>query len=780
MTERQVQIIPDFRPDIIMVTPSYMLAIADEFARQGLDARASSLRWEFLAPSPGPKAMRKEIERAFAMDAVDIYGLSEVMGPGVANECVETEGRADHLGRPFLSRDHRSRSPKPVLATGSAGELVLTTLTKEGMPVIRYRTRDLTRLLPPAPRAACGASRASPAARDDMLIIRGVNVFPTQIEEIILKDERLSPHYALEVKREGRLDTLTIVVEGALGLPPAAQASAAKSLQHEVKAYVCVTAEVKAGRPARSSARSARQSASSTCGRRNKGAALGHEQLRLSALPLSSRQRARGRAASGRGGGAGPVGLAAAIDLGQRGVEVVVLDEDDTVSSGSRAICWAKRTLVEFFDRLGAAAPMMAKGITWNRGKLFHRDRLLYSFDLLPEPEHRFPAFINLQQYYVEAALVERANEVAGVELRWKNRVVGAKQLNDGVALELETPEGGYALTADYVIAADGAKSQLRQLLGLEFEGRTFEDRFLIADVRMKADFPTERWFWFEPPFHSGPSALLHRQADDIWRIDLQLGPEVDPEEERTPERVIPRLEAMLGPERPFELEWVSVYRFQCRMLQRFRHGRVCFAGDSAHQVSPFGARGGNSGIEDADNLAWKLELVLKGAASEALLESYDSERVPAQRENVAISSRTINFMSAKGPAALAFRDAVLELAEGTPFARAFVNSGRLSTPAVLCCSPLNTPDRDGFSGALVPGAAALDAPVSKEGNEGWLLAELGGDFTLLVFGGSAAVEAALSGLPAGAPEAASRRRCRRARGGRGTPRCQGRRLPPL
>ncbi len=449
--------------------------------------------------------------------------------------------------------------------------------------------------------------------------------------------------------------------------------------------------------------------------------------------------------------GAGPVGLAAAIDLGQRGVEVVVLDEDDTVSSGSRAICWAKRTL-EIFDRLGAVAPMMAKGITWNRGKLFHRDRLLYSFDLLPEPGHKFPAFINLQQYYVEEALVERANEVAGVELCWKNRVVGARQLNDGVALELETPEGGYALTADYVIAADGAKSQLRQLLGLEFEGRTFEDRFLIADVRMKADFPTERWFWFEPPFHSGPSGLLHRQADDIWRIDLQLGPEVDPEEERKPERVIPRLEAMLGPERPFELEWVSVYRFQCRMLQRFRHGRVFFAGDSAHQVSPFGARGGNSGIEDADNLAWKLELVLKGAAPEALLESYDSERVPAQRENVAISSRTINFMSAKGAAALAFRDAVLELAERAPFARAFVNSGRLSTPAVLRDSPLNTPDRDGFSGALVPGAAAVDAPLSKEGNEGWLLAELGGDFTLLVFGASAAAEAALSALPAALP----------------------------
>ena len=449
--------------------------------------------------------------------------------------------------------------------------------------------------------------------------------------------------------------------------------------------------------------------------------------------------------------GAGPVGLAAAIDLGLRGVEVVLLDEDDTVSVGSRAICWAKRTL-EIFDRLEAVAPMMAKGITWNHGKLFHRDKLLYGFDLLPEPGHKFPAFINLQQYYVEEALVARAQSIAKVELRWKNRVVGAHVRDDGAVLEVETPDGPYALAADYVIAADGAKSELRRLLGLEFEGRTFEDRFLIADVKMKADFPTERRFWFEPTFHAGPSALLHRQADDVWRIDLQLGPEVDPEEERKPERVIPRLKAMLGPERPFELEWVSIYRFQCRMLERFRHGRVFFAGDSAHQVSPFGARGGNSGIQDADNLAWKLAFVLAGAAPEALLDSYDRERVPAQRESVAIASRTTDFMSAKGPAAIAFRDAVLELAECCPFARAFVNSGRLSTPAFLAASPLSTPDRDRFAGGLAPGAPALDAPLDKAGHRGWLLEELGGDFTLLVFGAPGAAESIVRGLPADLP----------------------------
>jgi len=449
--------------------------------------------------------------------------------------------------------------------------------------------------------------------------------------------------------------------------------------------------------------------------------------------------------------GAGPVGLAAAIDLGQRGVEVVLLDEGNTVSVGSRAICWAKRTL-EICDRLGCAQPLMAKGITWNRGRVFHSGKALYSFDLLPEPDHKYPAFINLQQYYVEAALVDRCKELPKVELRWQNRVVGLEQLNDGVALDVETPDGRYRLTSEYVIAADGARSELRQLLGLEFEGRVFEDRFLISDVKMKADFPTERWFWFSPPFHAGPSALLHRQADDIWRIDLQLGPDVDPEEEKRPERVIPRLRAMLGEDRPFELEWVSVYRFQCRMLDRFRHGRVIFVGDAAHQMSPFGARGGNSGIQDADNLGWKLALVLAGEAPDALLDSYDAERVPAARENLRITAATTDFMSAKGAAALAFRDAVLDLAESTPWARAFVNSGRLSTPAVLRDSPLNMPDRDAIAGGLVPGAAALDAPVVMDGREGWLVEALGEEFTLLVFGDAAGAATSLAQLGKGLP----------------------------
>ncbi|MBP2313119.1 FAD-dependent oxidoreductase [Azospirillum soli] len=437
--------------------------------------------------------------------------------------------------------------------------------------------------------------------------------------------------------------------------------------------------------------------------------------------------------------GGGPVGLAAAIDCGLHGIPVLLLDEDDAVSTGSRAICWSKRTL-EIFDRLGVAGRMLAKGITWKVGKLFHRDRLVYQFDLLPEAGHKMPAFINLQQYFVEEYLIERAAELPSVEMRWKSRVVGLTAAPDGVTLEVETPEGCYAVEADWVLACDGARSPLRKMMGLSFEGQVFKDRFLIADLRMAADFPTERWFWFDPPFHPGQSALLHRQADDVFRIDLQLGWDVDPEEEKKPERVIPRLRAMLGEAARFDLEWVSVYTFQCRRLERFRHGRVLFVGDSAHQVSPFGARGGNGGIQDADNLVWKLALVLRGAAPETLLDSYDEERIRGADENIRNSTRSTDFITPKGPGATLFRDAVLGLADDAPFARRLVNSGRLSLPCALDGLALQTPDSAEWEDGAGPGLPCPDAPIREpNGAPGWLLNELGHDFVLLVFADSPA-----------------------------------------
>ena len=434
--------------------------------------------------------------------------------------------------------------------------------------------------------------------------------------------------------------------------------------------------------------------------------------------------------------GAGLVGLAAAVDLAQRGVATVVLDDDETVSFGSRAICFSKRTL-EICDRLGVGRPMLDKGITWNVGRVFFGERQVYEFDLLPERGHQFPAFVNLQQYYAEEWLVRRAEETGLVDLRWKNRVTAVEAHDEGVTLQVETPDGPYPLACDWLLAADGAKSFVRTALGLDFKGQIFQDRFLIADVVMKADFPTERWFWFDPPFHKGQSALLHKQPDDVWRIDLQLGWDADPNEEKKPEKVIPRLKAMLGEEAEFDLEWISVYTFQCRRLDRFRHGRVLFVGDAAHQVSPFGARGGNGGIQDTDNLCWKLAYVLQGTAPESLLDSYDAERVPATDENILNSTRSTDFITPKNAASRAFRDAVLELSESQAFARSWVNSGRLSKPAVLSGSALNS-----TAGA---GAALPDAPLLRAGETAWLLPQLGEGFTLMIYGGEGLDTTALS-----------------------------------
>lgn len=429
--------------------------------------------------------------------------------------------------------------------------------------------------------------------------------------------------------------------------------------------------------------------------------------------------------------GAGPVGLSLAIDLAQRGQRVVLLDRDQRLSDGSRAICLAKRTL-EIFDGLGLGDAIVDRGVRWQRGKIFFGDRLVYAFDLLPEEGHERPAFVNIAQHEVEARLVERALQLPALALRWAHCVTAVTPRGDHVRLSIDTPDGPYALDADWLIACDGARSTVRAALGVATSGRVFHDRFLIADIRMHAGevFPdgvAERWFWFDPPFHRGGSVLLHRQPDDIWRVDFQLGPDADPEAEKQPERIAARVRALLqgGLQRTvdFELVWASVYTFACQRMAHFRHGRVLFAGDAAHGVSPFGARGANSGIQDADNLGWKLAAVLDGSAPEALLDSYCQEREAAADENIRHSSRSTDFITPKSAMSRVLRDAVLDLARTHDFARRLVNSGRLSTPTVLIDSPLNTADEEGaFATGPCPGAPAVDAPL---GNGMWLLRRL-------------------------------------------------------
>lgn len=449
--------------------------------------------------------------------------------------------------------------------------------------------------------------------------------------------------------------------------------------------------------------------------------------------------------------GGGPVGLGIALDLGRRGTPVLVLDDHEGPGTGSKAICFAKRTL-DIAHRLGVGQAMVDKGVVWNVGKVFHAENKLFEFNLQTEDGQRNPAFINLQQPYFEKYIFEgiRAAQADGapIEVRGRNAVTHVDPQDDHVVITVDSPDGTYRLEADWLVACDGARSPLRDMIGLEFDGRVFEDNFLIADVRMTADFPTERWFWFEPPFKGGgQSALLHKQPDDVWRIDFQLGWDIDRDKELDETRIRTRVDAMLssqtGTVPDYELVWTSIYTFQCRRMQKFRHNRVFFAGDSAHQVSPFGARGANSGIQDAENLAWKLNLVINDLAPDALLDSYGDERGYGADENILNSSRATDFMTPKSEMSKVFRNAVLDLAQKHAFARPLVNSGRLSVPCVYDNYPLFGED-DLLGPPLTrPGAACTDAPVE----DGFLLDRLRGHFTLLAIGCDAPSDMVSSGI---------------------------------
>lgn len=438
--------------------------------------------------------------------------------------------------------------------------------------------------------------------------------------------------------------------------------------------------------------------------------------------------------------GSGPIGLATALEMACKGHSVTLVTAFDFIPHGSKAICFAKQPL-DIFDRLGIGDQVLERGVGWNLGKLFWRDGTepVYQFDMLPVKDQKNPAFINLQQYYLEEILIDALEAMDNVDLRWGHKVTGIEAGQPCTTVTISTPDGEYDLTTDYVLACDGNKSTIRQKLGLNFEGRIFEDNFLIADIRFSGEGarnrPSERWFWFDPPFCRGGTALLHKQPDDVWRCDFQLGWEIDREAAIKPENVEPFIKGMFGDDIEFEEVWYSVYTFQCRRMERFVHGPVIFVGDAAHLVSPFGARGANSGFADAENIAWKLDYVLREQASPALLESYNYERVMGADENILNSSRATDFMTPKNDASRAYRDAVLELSRDHEFARPFINSGRLSTATPYYDSPLSTLDRDVWSAGPAPGHPCLDAPLSGGDQFDWLLGALGDAFKVLHFG---------------------------------------------
>jgi 3-(3-hydroxy-phenyl)propionate hydroxylase len=430
--------------------------------------------------------------------------------------------------------------------------------------------------------------------------------------------------------------------------------------------------------------------------------------------------------------GAGPVGLTLALSMAKKGIRVVVLDSKNQVSVGSRAICFAKRTL-EIFDKLGVAKPMMEKGVQWNVGRVFFQENEIDRFDLSPEKLSKFPAFINLQQYYVEDFLIDAALKEPNIDLRWESKIIDFEESkttdNQYVILNIETPEGNYSLRSKYLLACDGSRSNIRNMMNLEMQGERFEERFLIADFVMEADFPSERWFWFDPPFAPGQSILLHKQPDNIWRLDFKLGKNADNSLAQNQDFLKEKIKSVVG-ERPFELDWTSIYSFSSKTLERFVHNRVIFVGDAAHVVSPFGARGANGGVQDADNIAWKLVKILKNEASEALLETYNTERVAAAKQNIACTGQTNLFIAPPTEAATAYRNDILTKAKDDATYKRKINCGRLSVPNIYGQYP-NSSEGVWRNEDLSPGRAIKDCPIHTY--KTFLSEKLKDEFTFLI-----------------------------------------------
>ena len=379
------------------------------------------------------------------------------------------------------------------------------------------------------------------------------------------------------------------------------------------------------------------------------------------------------------------------------------------------------RKTMEVWARLGCAGDIERQAVGWNESTLLCGDAVVHRTRMAPAVGARFAAHTNLPQSQVEALLVRACEAQPSVELRWRSKLVGLQQDASAVQMTVETPVGTYALRADWVIAADGVRSTTRALLEEPFDGAHFEECFLIADIRASLGDHAGRQFWFRPPFHDNQTALLHRQTQDIWRLDLQLGPQADRETELDPARLHSRIANVLGPEVPFSIEWASVYRFSAKSVARMRRQRVFFAGDAAHQPSPFGGgRGANSGVQDANNLIWKLAHVVQQRAPDALLDTYHQERWPVAQANVRASCQSAEFLSPTSAASMALRDGVLALAHRNGFARSWINSGRVEAG----------PPR--YGSHAFEGTPLADAPLGRPGE--WLLDVLGNRFALLLF----------------------------------------------
>ena len=437
--------------------------------------------------------------------------------------------------------------------------------------------------------------------------------------------------------------------------------------------------------------------------------------------------------------GGGISGLTLACSLARLGVRAVLIDEDNTVGvkgASSRGICYTQKSL-EIFERLGIFERIAAKGVQWSVGRTFAGDDEVYSFDLRQQGNFHLssqPPFINIQQFYIEGFLVERTQELGVVDLRWQNRLTGFEQNADSATLTIETPAGTYQMEAEHVIDATGSGSPLRKWLNVPFDSKRGDDRWCIADVRFTTHPPQERHTWIEAPFNENRAVWQHLMADDVWRIDYQMAPNADPAYVSREDVVRERLARQFGPDVGVEIVWVGPYAYRSECVHAMRHGRVYLMGDSAKVVSPFGARGGNTGVADADNLAWKLAAVLSGKADSALLDSYNDERLDAAQQNVCVTNRTARFLRPADGTERVFRQAAIGLAKQHPFARALINTGRMAVANPYARSRACTYATASAAGQSVQNVGFGWADGTR-GDVNDLLNWAHGDLLVLVFG---------------------------------------------
>jgi 3-(3-hydroxy-phenyl)propionate hydroxylase len=456
--------------------------------------------------------------------------------------------------------------------------------------------------------------------------------------------------------------------------------------------------------------------------------------------------------------GGGPVGLTLAALLAHHGVRCLVVEADASWCDGSRAICLSRRSQ-EILGWVGADRPLIVKGLPWTGGRSYFRGTEVLHFEMPSEAAERFAPMINIQQYYVEQYAHAAALREGRADVRWSTRATAVRAHASGVEVDMETQDGvTHCMHADWLVACDGGRSTVRELRGLQLEGMQYEGRYVIVDIEQKTRRAVERLAWFDPPSNPNSTILMHRQPDNVWRIDYQIADHEDPEQAVKPENVLPRVQAhldMIGETAPWKPLWISIYNAKCLTLADYRDGRVLFAGDAAHLVPIFGVRGLNSGLDDAGNLAWKLALVLQGNAGHKLLDSYSSERVPAARENIAFGAKSTEFMAPPHHGFALMREAALRLALVAPRVRSLINP-RQSSPVEYRESALNVSEPCGaFGGGPRAGAPAPEAKLRTLQGTGHLTQLFGSGFVALHFSNNpnapGYLKHAAEAIPAGA-----------------------------